>query len=355
MDETRGNKATLADIARQAGVSVNTVSRALRAPQTVRPALRRQIETVAEALNYLPNRLAGGLAGGQIPVVGVVITSLFYSEFAETIDSLQAELADAGLNVMLGNSRYDNDEEARLIKAMMSWRPAAIVLVGVDHHVDVRRQIAASGTPLVEIWDYSEDPVDTVIGMDHRAIGAGQVTHLIERGYRKIAYIGAMRENDHRARKRYEGYAQAYRQQTGKSPIRVSEPIGGTPDLGEALTRRLLAEHADIEGIVTNSDIIAFGALRALHVLGRNVPDQIGVVGFGDNEASSCMTPALSSMRPSRADMGHAAARAILARIDGLSAASIEFDATLIPRRSTAGHAGSFAASPPKTNKGVRT
>ena len=144
---------TLADVAARAGVSLNTVSRALRAPHTVRPPLRRRIEEVLDELNYVPNRLAGGLAGSQTGVVGVILTSLFFSEFAAVVDTLQAELAAAGFSVMLGNSRYDPEEELRLVRAMLSWRPAAMALVGIDRHPRAAELLQSAGIPVIEVWD----------------------------------------------------------------------------------------------------------------------------------------------------------------------------------------------------------
>ena len=133
----------------------------MRAPHTVRPELRRRIEAVLDEVNYVPNRLAGGLAGAHTAVVGVIISSLYYSEFAAIIDAMQMELASAGLQVMIGNSRYDPDEEWRLVQAMLSWRPAAIAIVGTDHHPRARELLVNSGRPVIEIWDCGDSVIDS--------------------------------------------------------------------------------------------------------------------------------------------------------------------------------------------------
>ena len=124
---------TLASVAERVGVSVNTVSRALRAPDTVRPELRRRINAAIEELNYVPNRLAGGLSATRSNIVGVIVTSLFHSEFASIVDTLQVELLKDNLQVMLANTRYDPGQEDRLVRALLSWRPVAIAIVGVDN------------------------------------------------------------------------------------------------------------------------------------------------------------------------------------------------------------------------------
>jgi LacI family gluconate utilization system Gnt-I transcriptional repressor len=330
---------TLSDVAARAGVSINTVSRALRAPQTVRPRLRRQIELALEELNYVPNRLAGGLAGAQSSVVGVVVTSLFYSEFAAVVDTMQAELAAAGLHVMLGNSHYDPGEELRLIRALLSWRPAGMAIVGVDHHPRAAELLRASGVPVVEIWDSCDEPVDSMVGMDHPAIGRRQAEHLLARGYRRLAFLGSVREHDYRAQKRCRGYAAAV-EACGQAPIVVASREGGHPDLGERLLEDLLERAPGVDGIVCNSDIIAMGVLRGLKARGRRVPEEVGVIGFGDNEAAVCLTPTLSSVRPPRAELGRASAAALLARIDAGPPTRLLLEAELVPRRSSAGPGG---------------
>ena len=217
---------TLADVAARAGVSLNTVSRALRAPHTVRPPLRRRIEEVLDELNYVPNRLAGGLAGSHTGVVGVILTSLFFSEFAAVVDTLQADLAAAGFNVMLGNSRYDPDEELRLVRAMLSWRPAAMALVGIDRHPRAADLLRASGIPVIEVWDAVGEAIDSAVGMDHSAIGAMQTRHLLAQGYRRPAFIGCVRVHDYRAHKRLAGY-QAAAREAGLDYVHVPVPSGG--------------------------------------------------------------------------------------------------------------------------------
>jgi len=331
----RRQRPTLADVAARVGVSANTVSRALRAPRTVRPELRRRIERALDELDYVPNRLAGGLAGSTTAVVGVVITSLFYSEFAATIDAMQGDLAESGLSVMLGNSRYDPEEELRLVRAMLSWRPAAMALVGVDHHPRAMALLASAEVPVVELWDVRDDPIDSVVGMDHEAIGRQQAAHLIARGARRLAFIGAIRDHDHRARKRARGYAAHIAETLGAEPVVKAEAVGGHPDLGDRLAGELLAENGEVDGIICNSDVMAMGVLRRLHGAGRRVPEEVRVIAFGDNEAGACLAPTLSTIRPPRADIGRAAAAAVLARIEGGPAVERVFEAELVAREST--------------------
>ncbi|MFN0164606.1 MAG: LacI family DNA-binding transcriptional regulator [Burkholderiales bacterium] len=331
-----GRATTLADVAGAVGVSLNTVSRSLRAPQTVRPELRRRIEHMAEQMDYVPNSLAGGLAGAHTGVVGVIVTSLHYSEFAAVIETMQTELGAAGLSLMIGNSRYQPDEELRLVRSMLGWRPAALAIVGTDHHPRARALLKSAGRPVVEIWDCADTLVDSGVGMDHRAIGALQVDHLIRQGCRRLAFVGSAREHDYRAHKRLEGAIAMARQRRCRALLVATEPSIGHPDMGERLLRDVLARDPAIDGVICNGDVIAHGVLRGLRHFGRRVPQDVAVIGFGEHPSNTCLEPALSSIDPPRVDMGRRAAALILGRIDGEAPGRVIVAPQLIVRASSA-------------------
>jgi LacI family gluconate utilization system Gnt-I transcriptional repressor len=334
-DKSRPSPPTLASIASRVGVSVNTVSRALRAPNTVRAELRRKINLAMDELNYVPNRLAGGLSGTRSDIVGVVVTSLYYSEFASILDALQSALLKSNLQVMLANTRYDPDQEVTLVRSLLSWRPAAVAIIGVDHPAKVNELLRISGTPVVEMWDIGGAVIDSAVGMDHEAVGAAQARHMIESGYRRLAYLGSVRDNDTRAKKRARGAEITIAAAGLPELVRAVSPEGGRPDLGEKLTYELLDSHPEVDGIICNSDVVAFGVLRGLRTLGKTVPDDVGVIGFGDNEASSCVTPALTTIRPDRQLIGELTAKAVIARIQDEDPRTVAVDWQLVSREST--------------------
>ncbi|GGA94951.1 LacI family transcriptional regulator [Brucella endophytica] len=326
---------TLASIAERVGVSVNTVSRALRAPNTVRAELRHRINAAMEELNYVPNRLAGGLSGTRSDIVGVVVTSLYYSEFASIIDTLQSALLEHDLQVMLANTRYNETQELRLVRSILSWRPAAVAIIGVDHPPKVVELLKMSAIPVIEMWDIGGDVIDTAVGFDHARVGAAQAEHLIAQGYQRLAFLGSVRDNDKRAQKRLNGLETAAAAAGLPPIIRHTVAEGGSPELGERLAIELLQQHPKIDAIACNSDAVAFGVLRALRNRGRRVPDDIGVIGFGDSEAASCVTPSLTTIRPDRERIGRLTADAIIRRINGAEPQTTVVDWKLVMRKST--------------------
>lgn len=326
---------TLASIAERVGVSVNTVSRALRSPNTVRIELRKRINIAMEELNYVPNRLAGGLSGMRTGIVGVVVTSLYYSEFASIIDTLQSALLECDLQVMLANTRYNPDQELKLVRSILSWRPAAVAIIGIDHPPKVVELLKASGIPIIEMWDSGGPVIDTAIGFDHHAVGTAQARHLIDQGYRRLAFVGSLRENDRRAQKRLLG-VETEAASAGIAPIvKRTEPQGGNPDLGEKLVLNLFETHPDTDAVICNSDVVAFGVMRGLRKLGRRVPEDVGVIAFGDNEAAACITPPLTTIRPDRERIGRLTADAIVARINGGEPQTTVVNWQLVAREST--------------------
>lgn len=329
------NVPTLASIADKVGVSVNTVSRALRAPKTVRPELRRKINEAMEELNYVPNRLAGGLSGTRSDIVGVVVTSLFYSEFASIIDTLQSALLESELQVMLANTRYDVDQEQRLVRSILSWRPAAVAIIGVDHPPKVVELLTASGIPIIEMWDTGGAVIDTAVGFDHGDVGIAQAQHLIDQGYRRLAFVGSVRDNDKRAQKRLGGVEAASLASGLPEVVKSVVQTGGSPELGERLALDILQRHPEIDAVVCNSDVVAFGVLHALKKLGKRVPEDVGVIAFGDNEAAGCFTPTLTTVRPARERIGKLTAKAIIDRINGAEPRISIVDWELVEREST--------------------
>lgn len=326
---------TLATIAERVGVSANTVSRALRAPHTVRSEIRKRIDLAMDELNYVPNRLAGGLSGSRSNIVGVIVPSLHHSEFSVIVDALQSALVNHGLQVMVGNTGYDAGQELQLVRSILSWRPLALAIVGVDHASKVSDLLKLSGVPIVETWDTAGNVIDTAIGFDHAQIGRAQAAHMIGAGYKNIAFVGSVRDEDKRARKRLDGARQAIHEAGLPALTVCTAEAGGNPDLGESLLISLLDTNPQIDAIICNSDVVAFGVLRGLKRTGRIVPGDVGVIGFGDSDASSCLSPTLTSVRPDRALIGKLTADAIVSRIDDGDPRIVNVEWSLIARESS--------------------
>lgn len=310
---------TLASIAEKVGVSINTVSRAMRAPQTVRPELRQAITRAMDDLNYVPNRLAGGLSGQRSDLVALIVPGLADPEFAEIVEILQVRLARHGLSVMLTTTGHAaGDEETATIRNALSWRPAAVAIAARDRSEKVSALIAAAGVPVVELGEAGEG----AIGLDHAKIGRAQADHLIARGFKRIAFLGGLTAVDRPARHRIEGATAALAAAGLTAPVTMTRALADTPALGTELLWQLLARQPDVDGIITSSDRVGFGVLSGLAALKRVAGKDVGLIGFGDDPASAHVVPALTSIRPDRKVLAEAAADLIIAKISGEAGSS---------------------------------
>lgn len=148
-----GGPVTLADVAKLAGVSPVTVSRAINTPALVKPRTLEVIDRVIAKTGYVPNLLAGGLASRRTRLIAAIVPTVSSTIFAETIEGLNAELVSAGYQLLLGLSGYDNARELELTRAILARRPDGIVLTGITHLKGTRAMLTGAGLPIVEIWD----------------------------------------------------------------------------------------------------------------------------------------------------------------------------------------------------------
>src|SRR3569623_1784302 len=197
-------RATLSDVARRAGVSPVTVSRAIRHPEMVSADLRNLNNAAVTALNYIPNHLASALASTRTHIVGVIVPSLTNGVFDDYLGAIQDVLNPAGIQVLVLNVRYSETQEEQAIATLMGYHPEAMIVAGVDQTERSRQLLRNSGVPVVQTMDITDAPIDLNIGLDHSAAGAAAVQYLYEQGHRKIAHLTA--RADPRARRRHAGY-----------------------------------------------------------------------------------------------------------------------------------------------------
>ena len=172
----------MADVARLAGVSMTTVSRALRKPDIVSPEVRSRIDEAIERLSYRRNLVAGALASAHSSTIGVIIPSIINSFFAATIEALEEGMAGSGYQLMLGNTGYSAEAERQLVSSFLAWSPAAMVLTGRRHEGETVRALLTSHIPVFEMWELSDHPIDMIVGFSHRSVGQLVFRHFAERG-----------------------------------------------------------------------------------------------------------------------------------------------------------------------------
>jgi len=309
---------TVHDIARLAGVSAMTVSRTLNHPEKVSPDARARVREVVARTGFVPNDMARGLRSSKARLVAAVLPTLVGPVFQETVRALTQALDERGYQLMIGQSGYDTSREDALLDAIIRRRPDGIVLTGIVHSPEGRRQLLASGIPVVETWDLTPTPIDMLVGFSHEAIGAAVCHYLHSRGCRRLALLSA---GDPRAQRRIEGFARMARTLgLGEVPTHlVAAPT--TLAAGRSGLGRVLEHQPGLDALFCSSDMLALGVLIEAQTRGLAVPGQLAVVGLGDLDFASSLQPALTTVRIDGTRIGRTAAQFIVERAEGRSVA----------------------------------
>lgn len=316
----RGSRAsgrpTLAELARIAGVSPITASRALRGVASVGPDLAKRVREAAAALNYVANPAARTLASAHSEAVAVLIPSLSNLLFIDTLEAIHDVLMPRGLEVLIGNFHYSPEEEEKLVRNYLAYQPRGILLTGLEQTPATRGLLAASGIPVVYMMELSREAGLHSVGFSQEESGAAVASHLLARGRRNLAYVAA--QLDPRALERGLGFQRVLAgEREVRPPVWLSVPEPSSVALGGELFLRLLEAYPDIDGIFFCNDDLAQGAIFEATRRQIPIPGRVAVVGFNDLPLSAHMAPRLTSIRTPRAKVGEAAARRLVALMEG--------------------------------------
>lgn len=339
---TSPSQIRLTEVARRAGVSVVTVSRALRTPGKVAAGTRARIDAAVQSLGYVPNLVAGALASARTRTIALLVPTVASSIFATTINGLTDALEREGFTILLAQSGYDAKRELAGLAALLGRRPEALVMVGEPLTEAARTMLeaaAARGTFVVETWDLPTTPIGAAVGFDNAAVGAAVAARFAAAKRRRLAFVGG---GDERAGARWYGFASAAGRLKLAPPVRVTLPAPAA--VGDAAVALAEAKGpgglAGADAIFAATDVHAFGLLAGLRARGRRVPEEVAVIGLGDLEMARYTVPPLTTVFIDGAEMGRRAASLILSAVskDGPEAETfgrtVDLGFTLIERES---------------------
>lgn len=326
---------TLAELARIAGVSPITASRALRGVPSVDPELVRRVREAAASVNYVANPAARALASARSNTVAVLVPSLANLLFIDTLEAIHTVLSTCGLEVLIGNIHYSPDEEEKLVRNYLASQPRGLFLTGFDQTPGTRGLLAASGTPFIHLMDLKHEPGLHCVGFSQSEAGAVVARHFLGRGRKNLAYVAA--QLDPRTLDRGQGFQRAVAAQGGRPPVWLSAPEPSSVRLGGELFVRLLDAYPETDAVFFNNDDLAQGAIFEAARRAIAIPGRIAVAGFNDLPLSAHMVPRLTSVRTPRAEVGEVAARQLLALMDGRAVEEMAIDLgfTLMERESS--------------------
>lgn len=314
MDGNSAKRVTMTDVGRMAGVSQVTVSRALSDPSKVSPKTVRRIQEAIAATGFVPNGIAGALASSKSRLITALIpsiTNIVYSSFIRTFGE---RLRESGYQLLLSETGFDAAEEAAIIAAHLSRRPDAMLLTGIHHSAQARRQLLGAGIPVVEVWDITDTPIDLCVGFSHAEAGRQVADFVLDAGHRCAATVTA---SDERAHRRRAAFAERFEAGAGVQVIEAGVDGPARIGAGRAALASLLDDRDFCHGVIfCSSDQLAQGVIMEAQARGLRVPQDVAVVGFGDQEFAPDFAPPLTTVRVDRDRLGQAAADAILARLN---------------------------------------
>lgn len=310
-------RVTIIDVAAEAGVSPMTVSRALKTPALVQEQSRQRILEAIERLGYVPNHAAATLASARSQVIAVLVPSLTNAVFIETLAGIRDYLADAGYQFLIGETGYVREKEEQLISTYLAHAPAGFLLSSSEQYEILQSRLRSNmrTIPAVRMFDLGRSNSDWSVGFSQTKAGYAVARHLVERGYKRPAFLAA--QLDPRMMKRREGFRKGL-QEAGIEPgVEVLLPTPTTVDMGAQLLRRVLETQPDCDAVFCCNDDLALGALFECQRQGIPVPGRMAIAGFNDLSWAACATPSITTVITPRYDIGYKAAELLVRQLKG--------------------------------------
>ena len=307
---------TIKDIAKIAGVSHTTVSRALRDSPVIAPGTIHRIKTIAAEQGYLPSAMGRGLKTRHSRALGVIVSNLADPFWGEVLQGIEAVLHPAGYSLIVSASRRDKQREKEIVRAMGERRVEGVILCSPPFSPEHGRSLQGYGLPLVVVNNQSAEDAQYSIYHDNEYGIRLAVRHLIDLGHCKIAFLGNL-QGGRTTMERESGY----RAEMGAAGLSVPDDFvvmgsESTPAGGYSAAEHLVALSERPTAIVCYNDHMAVGVYSALYRAGLSVPRDVSVVGFDNILISAYLTPPLTTFSQPMHHLGAEAARLLLSLLE---------------------------------------
>ncbi len=314
------NRVTMADVAREAGVSLMTVSRVVNNKGEVSESTKQRILEVIERLGYRPSGIARSLATSRTGTIGLIVPDISNPFFADLAKGVEKVAYSEGYNVFLCSTEEDPRRELKVLESLAEYRVDGVLLC--SSRLDEKHLVDALG------FFYSAVLVNRALESEALSVGTVMVDdvhggmiathHLLDGGRQRVAFLAGP-ETSHSGRNRFKGYKRAL--QDAGMPyvpdlvVHCDSNVNG----GYQATKDLLSFHPEVDAIFCYNDLVAVGALRACEETGVKVPDDVSIVGFDDIMLAGLVTPSLTTCRVQREEVGERSAEMLLEQMGGCS------------------------------------
>ena len=326
----------LRDVARVAGVSTATVSRAMNDPELVSEELRTRINSVIRHLGWVPSGTARALATRRTGTIGAVFPTLTQGDFPRAIQALQHELSLGGYTLLLACSEYKPEQEYQQVRKLIERGVEALILVGEAHHSDLSQLIEKKRIPYVNTFVYNPATHGTCVGPDNRKALYEMTNYLVSLGHKDFGVVAQTSANNDRAEARLQGIRDALAEKSIAIQPRHFAQGFWTINEGRQLFRRILDKKPWPTAVLCGNAYLTIGAMLESQQMGIKVPDEMSIVGYDDVEIMAELPIPVTTVRVRSDEVGIRAARLLIATLEGRTI-DIEFecDAEIIVRQSS--------------------
>lgn len=324
------------EVARLAGVSTASISRALNNPASVSAELRARIDAAIEELGYIPDAAARALASRRTRTIGAIIPTVDNAMFARGIEALQRYLSSQNYLLLLATSGYDPEVEQQQAQNMISRGIDGLILRGDVHTPGLRRLLEMQRIPFVNVGVYHPGKPYASVGADNEDAARRACEYLIGLGHTQIGVVAALARHNDRASARVQGIRRAL--EAAGLALRPEWYIEVPYKLDDArqAARALLARTPHPTAVICGNDVLAYGVLLEAERQGLRLPRDLSVMGFDDLEWSRHLRPSLTTMHLPTDEVWTRAGEFLVRTLAGENPPlHHEVDATLVVREST--------------------
>lgn len=330
--------ATMRDVAREAGVSIKTVSRVVNNQSEISEETRQRVLAAIERLGYRPSKVARALVTQRTDTVGLILGDIANPFFSEVARGVLQTAQAKGYDVFLCNSDYNPEQEIHALHSLADHNVDGMIIFPCWQNKDELKSFASQHRPLVVVnRSFDPHPGMSLVLSEIRQGARLAVEYLIQKGHTAIGML-AGRATPPELMERVQGFREAL--VAHNLPIVDDWILTGSPNTdverGEEAARSLLTHHPEVTAVFAYNDLIAMGALRTCQELGRRVPEDLAIVGFDDIPFAQIVSPPLTTIHIDKYELGKQAVTRLLDMLDDPDAefAPIRMDVELVVRGS---------------------
>ncbi len=309
---------TMKDIAQRAGVSVNTVSKALRGKSDIGKETRQKILKIAKEIGYIKNSTAFALRRSQTMTIGIVLEDSSNPFFAEVLKGVEAAAKKFGYQLLVMNTETDPKLQSQAITTLLERRVDGLLISPFGENTEDFEKLLKMNFPFILLGRHLYNPqIDEIYNNEVKG-GYMATEHLISRGKRCPLFINTDMNNS-ASKMRYEGYKKALAENGIDLPedYLIIVPYNKNMEAGYQGVRKALKKGVPFDSILCFNDMFAFGAIKALDEAGRKLREDVSVVGYDDITFAHFFRPPLTTVRIQKYEMGYEATKMLLERIKG--------------------------------------